>query len=257
MVDIIGASFNIYKHTPDAEAVIEIARLQDRYPNLTFAGLQEIDWDITTEKINGWDFYQGEGYARKDPIIWNPDDWPIVVTEGHKILNERFIKDDGSVLPERNAVWVVLEGPLGRIAIINVHLHSDVEGPAGIPNGTIQQELHFESLKGLIEVADSLELLYECPVVVTGDFNVDYSADKEHNTYYFPYRQMVVRNDFDCVWELGEQPTRTNDPYGSRTIDYAYGRGVQFTRVRTPNKWDDNTPINSDHLPVIFDFVME
>lgn len=254
-MNIIGASFNIYKHTPDSEAVQEVANLQNRYPNLSFAGLQEIDWDITTEKINGWDFYQGEGYARKDPIIWNTDDWDVIA-EGHNILCERRITESGSVLPERNAVWVILEGVAGRLAVVNCHLHADVEGSPGVPNDTIQQADHFISLKTLVEIANSASALYECPVVVTGDLNVDYSSDKRVGHIEFPYRQFT-KYGYKAVWELGEQPTRTNDPYGSRTIDYAYGRGVTFSRVRTPNQWDAATPINSDHLPVVFDFTLD
>lgn len=258
MTNIIGASFNVWKKIDDTLAPSEIANLQDRYPNLSFAGLQEIDWRLTHSNVGDWEFFQADGgHAARRPIIWNPEFWPWIVAGEHNILTPRKELSDGSTLVERTATWVVLENSDDeRVGVINTHLHANVQRRAGVPNGSEAQMSHFIGTKRLIEISNAVSSLYECPVVVIGDFNVDFDGDKLNAHPEFPYYNMT-KAGYQAVWELGSQPTRSANPHDSGTIDYAYGKGVKFTRVRTPNKWDSETPILSDHLPVVFDFTLD
>lgn len=251
----VAASFNIWKHITDEQKQDDLNDLFNHDDRLSIVGLQEINWHLTVP--NGWDVYQPTDWqASKDPILWKTSVWRAIVKDS-TLLSNRVVGDKYTY-PARYGNWAVYESvksPDRRLIHINMHLNANVTSPEnrGLPNGEVQQLEHMRSLYELMRLANNLYSLYPCPILLTGDLNVDYGNDKREQHPEFPY-SIFTGHGFHSVWELGEQSTRSANPTGGGTIDYGYGRHVRWVSVTTPDRWTWLDPIESDHLPVFMDF---
>ena len=248
---MLGATFNIYKRLSKAQKQDDMGDFFAFDPDLVFAGLQEINFDFVPPV--GWDKWQPEGTEqRKDVVVWKTRTFRAVGL-GSLLVSERLELED-RVFPARYANWAVLQrlSDGNKIAVISAHLNSDV-GVGGTPNGTPQQTEHYNGIIKIIDLGDSLTKMHDCPVVLAADLNVDYSGDKLKSHEQMPYYNFS-RAGYQCVWELGEMSTRTGNPYDGVTIDYGYARDVEFQSVRCPITWSPTDPVESDHLPVYFQF---
>lgn len=250
----VAATFNVFKHLTSYQKWDDLGDFFRFDSRLSIVGLQEINFDYAPPP--GWRIYQpGDYQSRKDPVLWKAETWRVLHRDS-VLLSNRI--EDPRVWPARYGNCVVLEkrGVLGqRLITINTHLNADVERKdcPGVPNGEVQQLEHLRGLRRINRLANSLYTEYKCPVLILGDLNVDYGADKKQQDPKFPYVQFA-NNKFHSVWELGEQSTRTAKPIKGRTIDYGYGRHVRWIDVRTPDAWGPDDAIESDHLPVFMEF---
>lgn len=249
------ASFNIYKHLSDKRTLRDFRQLL-KTEGLDVAGLQEIDWTIDAELPKVWKRHQSESnWARKDPIVWNADSVTMVEIGEEQIADP--VPEGDKITPKRGATWVAFE----EFIHINFHLNADVEGKPGHPKDNDRPEENYQAIRKVIDLADELQAEHKRPVVLSADFNVDYSADKKVKHRLFPYVNLT-RAKFVCCWEDDvEESTRTANPRTGRTIDHLWVRGTdthtaKFKRTRTPNQWPTG-PIGSDHLPVITDLVIK
>lgn len=253
---VVAASFNVFKYLTDFQKWDDLGDFFRFDSDLSVVGLQEINFHF--EPPEGWKIFQPRDFsAGKDPVLWRVDTWRLLHKDS--VLLSNRIETLEHVWPARYGNCVVLEKRYvagQRLIHINAHLNADIgddrEQP-GLPNGTVQQKEHLRGLHRIIRLANNLYSEYKCPVIFTGDLNVDYSMDKLQQHPEFPYVNFTAAG-FHSVWELGEQSTRTAKPLTGRTIDYGYGRHVHWIDVRTPDTWGPDDPIESDHLPVYMRF---
>lgn len=253
------ATFNIYRHLVDRRRLEDLRDLLAT-PGLDVAGLQEIVWELDGHLPEGWDFWQPDDpAARKDPLVWRRDLW-VRLDAGSRLVGER-VEDDRGTAPARYVNWVVLEHlPTDLVvAIANIHPNAGVEENGRPKQPLLRTREHTDTVTGAIAVLDEISATWECPSILVGDFNVDYGDDKSVRDPRFPY-SLLTSAGFECVWELGEQSTRSGIPVVGRTIDQVWARGtpdvdVTFTAVRTPTHWGSwaKGDVESDHLPVLAD----
>lgn len=250
---LIVASFNILKHLSESRTLDDFGDLLSQ-PGLDIAGLQEIDWDIEASGAlpDGWTVHQTltPGAARKDPIVHRTR--YRAVDSGCEQLHAA-IYHDGGVAPARYASWRSFED----FHWINLHLNADVEDRPGHPKqDSPRPEANHAMMRRVIALANRLQRKHSVPVFVSGDFNVDYVADRRVRNPLFPYVTMTGAG-FVCCWEGREaESTRTNKPRNGRCIDYIWARGskthrVKWTLAYTPNRWGRGDRVESDHLAVI------
>lgn len=252
------ATFNIYRRLVDRRRLEDLGDLLAT-PDLDVAGFQEIVWELDGNLPEGWDFWQPDGAAaRKDPLVWRRDLWARL-DAGSRLVGER-VEEDRATAPARYVNWVVLRHlPTDQvIAVANIHPNAGVE-ENGRPKPLLRTREHTDTVTGAIAVLDEVSATWECPSILVGDLNVDYGDDKRVRDPRFPY-SLLTSAGFECVWELGEQSTRSGMPVVGRTIDHVWARGsvttaVTFTGVRTPSRWGAwaKGDVESDHLPVIAD----
>lgn len=252
------ATFNIYRRLGENRRLEDLRDLLAT-PDLDVAGLQEIVWDLDDNLPEGWGFWQpDDNAARKDPLLWREDLWTSLDL-GSRLVGER-VEENGTSAPARYVNWVVLRHrPTDLVvAVANIHPNAGVEDD-GHPEPLLRTREHTDTVTGAIAVLDEISATRHCPTILVGDFNVDYGADKRVRHPRFPY-SLLTSAGFKCVWELGEQSTRTGRPHVGRTIDHVWARGsatteVAFTNVQTPSRWGSwaKGDVESDHLPVIVD----
>jgi endonuclease/exonuclease/phosphatase family metal-dependent hydrolase len=252
------ATFNIYRRLVDRRRLEDLRDLLAT-PDLDVAGLQEIAWELDGNLPEGWDFWQPDDpAAQKDPLVWRRDLWGRL-DSGSRLVGER-VEDGRGTAPARYVNWVVLRHlPTDQVvAVANIHPNAGVEED-GRPRPLPRTREHTDTVTGAIAVLDEVSNTWRCPSILVGDLNVDYGDDKSVRDPRFPYA-LLTSAGFTCVWELGEQSTRSDLPVIGRTIDHVWARGtadvdVVFTAVRTPTHWGSwaKGDVESDHLPVIAD----
>lgn len=246
------ASFNIYKNLTDKTALRQMLTLL-KIKRLDVVGLQEIDWTIEAHDLPaGWDAHQmPRRWHGKDPIVWDRRIGEVAVG-GEEIVDS--VREGGRITPRRGVTWVVFRD----FIVVNLHLNADVEARPGHPKSNDRPQANYEAMMKTVAIADLLQERYDKPLLITGDFNVDYGADKRVQHPLFPYVNLT-RAGFRCCWDgFKEQSTRRRHPIKGRTIDHVWARGtkthkVKFRRTHTPNEWASGRRIASDHLPVIVD----
>lgn len=163
----------------------------------------------------------------------------------------------GEVPPARYNNWVTYRHKAsGRnVTHINFHANASIEEngrPTDLPR-TRCAEQQFQAVKDLAR-----EKKDDSQVVVSGDLNVDFRADRAYGYAKFPWK----------VFEANELPNlrstynllgvKGNGTHGNRHIDYIYfWRRVEGQRKMFLTDYRLVTGTNSDHNGVVADFAID
>ena len=210
-----------------------------------------VDWAAD----NGWTFYApttsvhaaGEALLAKKSMF-------EVVDKGSKLICDT---NPDEPPPPRYNNWVKYRHKAtGRYVFhINFHAVAGIEDkerpgrPVDIPRTDCATK-QFQEVKELAR-----EKKAEGQVVVSGDLNVDFSADKAYGYAGFPWKIFEANElpNLRSVYNLyGEKGTGT---HGNRHIDYIYfWKRIESTQVMWMTDYRIVGDTNSDHKGVVADF---
>ncbi|WP_155371326.1 endonuclease/exonuclease/phosphatase family protein [Catellatospora vulcania] len=163
----------------------------------------------------------------------------------------------GEVPPARYNNWVKYRHKASGRSVIHINAHAvagidDNGRPEDLPR-TDCAEKQFQALKNL-----ATQKKDEGQVIVSGDLNVDFSADRAYGYAKFPWKVFEanelpnLRSNFNLY---GEKGTGT---HGNRHIDYIYfWKRLPDYQLMWMTGYDIVTGTNSDHNGVVATFSIE
>ncbi|MGC4902614.1 hypothetical protein ACLQ2Y_25125 [Micromonospora echinospora] len=201
---------------------------------------------------NGWTFYAPDpAHAAAEALLAKKSMFEVV-DKGSKFVCDTNV---GEPPPPRYNNWVKYRHKAtGRLVFhINFHANAGIEdgngGPEDLPR-TRCAEQQFAEIKELAR--DKKD---EGQVIVSGDLNVDFSANRARGYAKFPWKVFEANElpNLRSVYNLyGEKGTGT---HGNRHIDYIYiWKRVESSRVMWMTDYRIVGDTNSDHKGVVADF---
>ncbi|WP_212825385.1 endonuclease/exonuclease/phosphatase family protein [Catellatospora sp. TT07R-123] len=200
---------------------------------------------------NGWWFFAPDPTAASNEALLARKSMFDVLDKGKVFACDT---NPGEVPPARYTTWAKYRHKAsGRVVFhINLHANASIEEgghPVDIPR-TRCAEKQFQDVKDLATLKKD-----EGQVIVTGDLNVDFSADRAVGYAKFPWQVFEANQlpNLRSVYNLyGEKGTGT---HGSRHIDYVYfWKRLEEYQVMWMTDYRIVTGTNSDHNGVVADF---
>lgn len=244
MSRITVGTFNTLKDLSAQEFREDLWKLLHTTP-VDLVGLQEVHGPGRTAALaaqDGWGVWRpGQvGPQQQTPVLWRDSMYEYVGAGTEKYAS------GGLTLPDRWANWVELvHKPSQRtVFLLNSHAHPHIERngrPTNLPR-TTEAFKHFDNI-----VKTARYLGTQGEVFVTGDFNVDYRADRRVRHPQFPYVTLGNAHLVPCWRWTNTLPTGTHKK-GNRIIDYvAHRRSNNVGTVHTKALTD----YRSDHRPIL------
>ena len=230
-------------------------------------GLQEVDmlWhnfyklDSTMKKM-GYEAYPANSPNTRNPIFYKASVFEVV--DGAQVAYDGSKFTDGSY-PGSSYNWVCLKHKESgkQIIAVSTHFIASMSG-SGLTDAQKKEKADTyreESARQLLAAIDAAKKTYpEAAVVVVGDFNNNCSSpaykllsstlnsarDKAPKTANMDYQTYLGQ-------PLGKAPKKGSD----KVIDHVFYSGVEakyFETVISPY-----TYAYSDHVPVLFDFILK
>ncbi|MEU1754102.1 endonuclease/exonuclease/phosphatase family protein [Micromonospora matsumotoense] len=203
---------------------------------------------------NGWWLYAPEPTQAANEALLARKSVFDVLDKGSNFVCDT--NGPGEVPPARYHNWVrYRHKATGRsVYHLNAHANASIENngrPEDLPR-TACAEQQFQALKNLAAAKkDSGQ------VIVSGDLNVDFSADRAYGYQKFPW-QVFEANELpnlrSCYNLYGEKGTGT---HGNRHIDYIYfWKRVEEYREMWMTDYSIVSGTNSDHNGVVAAFTI-
>lgn len=221
------------------------------------AGLQEVSSDTKRSflrRSRGWDSYAPQApKVQQNPVIWRTGVFDRVSARAARIAKGRHVGHEKAGMPAyRPASWATVvrlrdRTTGGLLSVVNVHLVAGgVNGGKAIRSNRKLYRLYLDQVQGLARVVRTERGWADARVVVTGDFNDNYVADRTHRHAKLVYRQLV-KAGYVSAWESRKE---LKPRHGSTTAGGSYLDNVWATtgaRSITVNR-----TINvSQHFPVV------
>ncbi|MDG4826853.1 endonuclease/exonuclease/phosphatase family protein [Asanoa sp. WMMD1127] len=204
---------------------------------------------------NGWWWYAPGGTNQAGEALIARKSTFDVLDQGSDFVCDT--NGPGEVPPARYNNWVKYRHKAsGRNVIqINAHANASIEDngrPQDLPR-TRCAEQQFQAIKDLAVAKQA-----EGQVIVSGDLNIDFSADRAYGYAKFPW-QVFEANELPnlrSTYNLyGEKGAGT---HGNRHIDYVYfWKRLPAYQVMWMTGYDIVTGTNSDHNGVVATFSMD
>lgn len=204
---------------------------------------------------NGWWFYAPDPAPAANEALLAKKSMFDVLDKGSNFVCDT--NGPGEVPPARYNNWVKYRHkPSGRnVFHLNFHANAGIEDngrPENLPR-TDCAEKQFQEIKDLAGRKKD-----EGQVIVSGDLNVDFSADRAFGYARFPWKVFEANelpNLRSCFNLYGEKGTGT---HGNRHIDYIYfWKRVEGSRFMWMTDYRVVTGTRSDHNGVVADFAIE
>jgi len=157
------------------------------------------------------------------PIIWKKDTFQLLSKGNVKVYDAQKVESAaGSTnTPAKFITWIRLKHiTSGRVFyFVNTQLISAVE-KNGSPDRTMPKRLAlYEKHLGLLATKITQFKQNDTPVIVSGDFNVDYGKDRQTRYALFPYAKMDSVSTW-ANWRYLGAPEGGSQ--GTRLIDYVF-----------------------------------
>ncbi|MEV4414282.1 endonuclease/exonuclease/phosphatase family protein [Catellatospora sp. NPDC049609] len=248
-----AGTLNIYYGLNHADFLHDLQLITS---NADLVGLNEVEgrkaFLQTWAADNGWWFYAPEPTQAANEALLARKSMFDLLDKGSVFACDT--NGPGEVPPARYNNWVKYRHKAsGRVVFhINLHANAGIEDngrPADLPR-TACAEKQFQDVKNLAAAKKD-----EGQVIVSGDLNVDFSADRAYGHAKFPW-QVFEANELPnlrSVFNLyGEKGTGT---HGNRHIDYIYfWKRVEGYRYLFLTDYRIVTGTRSDHNGVVADF---
>lgn len=194
------------------------------------------------------------------PILWKRDRFTLEGYGAYTILAKVYNDESGNKVTRKWITWVRLHDKVSGKSFYTLNLHT----PAGVENNgspvskmkkrNSTYQYAMQLIQTIVKNNSSGENL---PIIITGDFNVDYRTDKVVKYKYFPYATMANLG-FTSNWAYAEESgglPSGGSGSSNRLIDYVFikrGVGLGFSETSI------NTDMfGSDHHPVSATIVMQ
>lgn len=223
-------------------------------------GLNEVngrkDFLTTWAEDHGWWFYAPSPAPAANEALLAKKSMFDRIGSGSQFVCDT--NGPGEVPPARYNNWATYRHKAsGRnVTHINFHANASIEEngrPTDLPR-TVCAEQQFQEVKNLAQNKKD-----GSQVVVSGDLNVDYRADRAYGYAKFPWKVFEanelpnLRSTYNM---LGVKGTGTHS--SNRHIDYIYfWRRVEDQRVLFLNDYRLVTATNSDHNGIVADFAID
>ncbi|WP_405093686.1 endonuclease/exonuclease/phosphatase family protein [Micromonospora sp. NBC_01392] len=248
-----AATLNILYELNQAQFTQDLQLITSR---ADLVGLNEVgnrraflqDWAAA----NGWWLYAPEPTQAANEALLARKSMFDVLDKGSNFVCDT--NGPGEVPPARYNNWVrYRHKPTGRSVFhLNAHANASIESggrPEDLPR-TRCAEQQFQALKDLAASKKDAG-----QVIVSGDLNVDFSADRAYGYAKFPW-QVFEANELpnlrSCYNLYGEKGTGT---HGNRHIDYIYfWKRVEEYREMWMTDYAIVGGTNSDHNGVVATF---
>ncbi|MGC4806221.1 endonuclease/exonuclease/phosphatase family protein [Micromonospora sp. DT233] len=250
------ATLNILYKLNRAEFVADLELITSK---ADLVGLNEVgqrkeflqDWAAA----NGWWLYMpGPTQAANEALLAKKSMFDVVGKDSEFVCDT---DGPGDAPPARYNNWVRYRHKAsGRDIIhINLHANADIE-TNGRPDDEPRTECAQKQFQDVKSLAIRKQDLGE--VVVSGDLNVDFSADKAYGHVKFPWKVFEANDlpNLRSVYNLkGEKGGGT---HGNRHIDYIYfWKRVEARQHLWLNDYHLVGETNSDHNGVVASFDIE
>ncbi len=201
--------------------------------------------------------YDGSSAASL-PILWNKSKFKLVEKGYVKTSDtKKDIKDttgNNAKVSAKYITWVRLrDKATGRsFYVANLHTVASVEA-GGSPNTKNKTRLTIYK-KGMDALVKKLKSFKEKdrPIIVLGDFNVNYRYDIVKKNAAFPYARLSAIGMYSTYQQKGtvaSNPSLGSQGNGSsRLIDYVFT--LRHNRMTVNNEYMDGSTYGSDHRPV-------
>ncbi len=251
-----AGTLNIYYGLTQAQFVQDLESITAK---ADLVGLNEVngrkDFLTTWAANNGWWFYApAPSQAENEALLARKSMFDVLDKDSIFVCDTN---GPGEVPPARYNNWVKYRHKAsGRVVFhINLHANASIEDngrPIDIPR-TECAEQQFQEIKNLAARKKD-----EGQVIVSGDLNVDFSADRAYGYAKFPWKTFEANQlpNLRSVYNLyGEKGTGT---HGNRHIDYVYfWKRVESSQVMWMTDYRIVTGTNSDHNGVVADFSID
>ncbi|MBV1856361.1 endonuclease/exonuclease/phosphatase family protein [Catellatospora tritici] len=251
-----AGTLNIYNGLTQAQFVNDLELITSK---ADLVGLNEVnarkDFLQTWAANNGWWFYApGPSQAENEALLAKKSMFDVLDKGSDFICDTN---GPGDVPPARYNNWVKYRHKAsGRVVFhLNFHANASIEDnghPVDIPR-TQCAEQQFQAIKDLAGRKKD-----EGQVIVSGDLNVDFSADRAVGYAKFPWQVFEANQlpNLRSIYNLyGEKGTGT---HGNRHIDYIYfWKRVEDFQLMWMTDYRIITGTNSDHNGVVADFAID
>lgn len=251
-----AGTLNIFNGLSQADFVHDLELITSR---ADLVGLNEVagrkaflqDWAAA----NGWWLYAPEPTPASNEALLAKKSIFDVLAKGSNFACDT--NGPGEVPPARYNNWVKYRHKASGRSVyhINFHANASIENngrPENLPR-TDCAEKQFQDIKNLAASKED-----DGQVIVSGDLNVDFSADRAFGYARFPWKVFEANelpNLRSCFNLYGEKGTGT---HGNRHIDYIYfWRRVEAFRHMWMTDYSIVTGTNSDHNGVVANFAIE
>lgn len=146
--------------------------------------------------------------ARETPVLWRSDLWKLA-DQGTYLMHG--VSGKWGI---RYTNWATLQARKGGQTVSVISVHASPGGP-----GLRLRSRYFEALGRLIE-----PLLTRGPVLISGDFNIDYRSAGGRSALSSGLGRYGARSTFEV---LGEPPGGWRTDHRGGTIDYVFVAGAQ------------------------------
>ncbi len=196
--------------------------------------------------------YSHEKYGKTcfTPILYNSDTVKLIESGV-----EEFVESDNHYM--KTIAWAYFEHTASGKKFVQVNTH--------FTPSHAEQSLEYRTAQALevLALADSLESQYDCPVLITGDFNSTEGKDKEnaHKPYWSiidggfsdaKYSATKINRNCSTWHELGAQVSTAT----ANSLDHIFGNEkVKFTYFNT--LVDKILMSASDHCPIYADVILK
>lgn len=251
-----AGTLNIYNGLTHAQFLADLQLITSK---ADLVGLNEVanrrDFLQTWADDNGWWFYAPGPYNASAEALLAKKSMFDVLDKGSNFVCDTNGPDE--VPPARYNNWVKYKHKAsGRVVFhVNFHANASIEDnghPTDLPR-TQCAEQQFQEVKELAARKKD-----EGQVIVSGDLNVDFEADRRVGYEKFPWKVFEANElpNLRSVYNiLGVKATPTHDV---RHIDYVYfWKRVADFQVMWMTDYRIVTGTNSDHNGVVADFAID
>lgn len=202
------------------------------------------------------------------PILWNKAKFSLVskgyYTMSSKVTGINDLTGKNMSISAKYITWVQLRDKTTTRSfyVLNLHTvagvewtsyyHPETPVPSGYPMTPNAKRIATYK-KGMDVLVSKLTSLAknDRPIIVIGDFNVDYRYDSIVKDAMFPYARLTplkVMSSYEKLKQIAADPTLSTHGTEGRLIDYVFT--MQNSRLAVNNEFIDTGTYGSDHHPV-------
>jgi endonuclease/exonuclease/phosphatase family metal-dependent hydrolase len=198
--------------------------------------------------------YNGSS-AASVPILWNKSKFSLVKKGYAKLSSKKTGINDTTKHHEVSAkyvTWVRLKdkATLNELYVLNLHTVASVEDNGAPNKNKTRLKLYNQEMDVLVSKLKEFKKT-GLPIIVMGDFNVDYRTDSVVKNSAFPFARLGALDFHSSYERLGFNDIDAGthgSKQGGIIIDYVFT--LTHNKMTVNNEYIDSDTYGSDHHPV-------